>query len=584
MNPKRFFGELQRRNVYRVLAAYCVVGWLLIQIATQVFPFFEIPNWVIRMVIVLLVGGLPLAFILAWAYEFTPQGLKRTGEVDPAESITRSTGRALDFIIIAVLLLVIGILVFQRFVPFRAFSGTSVPEKSIAVLPFVDLSQQKDQEYFSDGVSEQIISALSNIHGLFIVARTSAFAFKNKAEDIREVGRLLHVRHVLEGSVSRGPGKVRVDARLIDVTNGYQLWSETYDSSEEDFLSLQNEVAQKVANALQVKLQLSETKQLAKAPTTDPQAYDLYLQGRYFLNKRTTDSIQRGRMLFEQAVAKDPSFAQGHAGIADSYILLGKIGAITPGEAAAKAWPEVSSALGIDENLADGLISRGALLTDFEWNWPAGEADYRKALELNPNSSLGHLWYARNLAETGRLDEALREVAAAQKLDPLSTIIQVTGARILCAARLFDRALDQSRSAIALEPDFAAAFSVLAQALTFEERFPEAIEVAKRYVELSNQSGWAKLELAYTYAAAGNKVDAENIVKEVTAHPGEFSPYDMATICAASHDHLGAFRWLDQAVAQRSTDVVWIRVDPRLDNVRTDAQFQQIVARMTPRR
>jgi len=584
VNPKRFFGELQRRNVYRVLAAYCVVGWLLIQIATQVFPFFEIPNWVIRMVILLFVVGLPVAFLLAWAYEFTPEGLKRTSDVDPTGSIAHRRGRALDFMIIGVLLLVLGFLVFQRFVPLRASSVTNVPEKSIAVLPFIDLSEQKDQKYFSDGVTEQIITALTNIHGLFVVARTSAFAFKHKSEDVREIGRLLHVRNVLEGSVSRGPDKVRVDVRLIDVTNGYQLWSESYDSSEQDFLSIQNEVAQKVASALQIKLQLSETKQLAKAPTTDTQAYDLYLQGRYFLNQRTTDSIQKGLALFEQEVAKDPSFAQGHTGIADSYILLGKIGAITPKVAATKGWTEVSAALAIDENLAEGLISRGILLTDFEWNWPAGEADYRKALELNPNSASAHLWYARNLAEIGRFDEALQEAAAAQKLDPLSTITRVTSARILWIAGRYDNAIEQCRGAIALEPSFAAAFSALGQALALKGQFPEAIEAAKRYVELSDQTGWAKLELAYAYAAAGQKVEADSIVQEVTARPGEFSPYDMGTVCAASHDYPGAFRWLDQALEQRSVDVVWIRVDPRLENIRSDARFNQAVGRLTPRR
>lgn len=584
MNPKRFFAELQRRNVYRVLAAYCVFGWLLIQIATQVFPFFEVPNWVIRMVIVLFVIGLPLAFLLAWAYEFTPEGLKRTSEVNPTESIAHRRGRTLDFIIIGVLLLVIGILVSQRFMPPRPSPVSIVPEKSIAVLPFIDLSEQKDQEYLCDGVTEQIIAALTNIHGLFVVARTSAFAFKNKSEDVREVGRLLHVRNVLEGSVSRGAGKVRVDARLVDVTNGYQLWSESYDSSERDFLSIQNEVAQKVASALQVKLQLSETKQLAKAPTIDTQAYDLYLQGRFFLNQRTIDSIQKGLALFEQAVAKDPSFAQGHSGIADSYILLGKIGAITPKVAAAKGWTEVSAALAIDGNLAEGLISRGILLTDFEWNWPAGETDYRKALELNPNSASGHLWYARNLAEIGRFDEALQEVTTAQKLDPLSTITRVTGARILWIAGRYDEAIEQSRGAIALEPGFAAAFSALAQALTLNGQFPEAIEAATRYVELSNQTGWAKLELAYAYAAAGKTAEADNIVKEVTARPGEFSPYDMGTICAASHNYPEAFRWLDLALEQRSVDIVWIRVDPRLENLRSDERFNQAVARLTPRR
>jgi tetratricopeptide (TPR) repeat protein len=194
------------------------------------------------------------------------------------------------------------------------------------------------------------------------------------------------------------------------------------------------------------------------------------------------------------------------------------------------------------------------------------------------------LWYAGNLAEIGRFVEALQEVAAAQKLDPLSTITRVTGARILCVAGQYNEAIEQSRGAIALEPGFAAAFSVLAQALTFNGQFPEAIEAAGRYVELSNQTGWAKLELAYAHAAAGNKAETDSIVKEVTTHPGEFSPYDMATICVASHNSLEAFRWLDLALEQRSVDVVWIRVDPRLGNLRSDSRFNQAVARLTPRR
>ncbi len=388
MNPKKIFAELQRRNVYKVAVAYAVVGWLIVQIATQVFPFFEVPHWAIRMVVIVLLLGFPVALVLAWAFELTPEGLVRTEEVKAGRSITRSTGRKLDFIIIGVLLAVIAFLAFQHYGPPR-LSG-----KSIAVLPFVDLSREKDQEYFSDGISEQIINSLSKIHGLFVCARTSAFVFKNKYEDVREVGRVLHVMHVLEGSVSRGVGRVRVDARLIDVTNGYQLWSETYNSGEEDFMSLQNDLAQKVASALQVELHLSESKQLSKPPTYDPEAYDLYLRGRFFLNKRMAESIEKARALFEQAVTKDPRFALGHSGIADSYILLGEYGAISAAEASTRAWPEASAAIAIDDHLAAGYISRAMLLTDFEWNWPAAEADFRKALELDPNSAAARHWYA----------------------------------------------------------------------------------------------------------------------------------------------------------------------------------------------
>jgi len=583
VNFKRFFAELQRRNVYRVAVAYGVVSWLLIQIATQTFPVFDIPNWGSRLVIVVLILGFPIALVLAWAYEITPEGIKATEDLPAGKPIKRPTGRLLDFIIIGVLVAVIAVMAF----PYLrvADSPTSdVSQKSIAVLPFVPLSQIKDQEYFSDGITEQIIDSLAHVHGLLVVARTTAFSFKNKNMDIREVGRQLGVTHVLEGSVRQGPGKIRVVAQLIDVANGFHLWSETYDSTDRDLLSLQSDVAKKVASALRIELHLAETKELAKLPTENPEAYDSYLRGRYLLVKRTVDSVQKGRALFEEAVARDPGFALGHAGIADSYILLGKLGAISSAEVSARAWPEVSSALALNENLAEGYVSRGILLTDYEWNWPAAEADFRKALEINPNSASAHHWYARHLAEIARFDEAMREIGAAEKLDSLDPAILSMKAKILGASHRYKEAIVQCGKTLELEPGFAQAVSILAQAYLHNHEYPQGIAAAKKYVELSSGSGWAKLELAYAYAAAGDKPESGRIVNEVTAQGGPFSPYDMATICAAWHDTDGSFRWLEKAIEQRSVDLIWIRVDPRLDPIREEAGFKEIVARLVPRR
>ena len=258
------------------------------------------------------------------------------------------------------------------------------------------------------------------------------------------------------------------------------------------------------------------------------------------MNKRTVDSVQKGKALFERAVAEDPRFALGRAGIADAYILLAKIGAITGEEAAARAWPEVSAALALDDQLPDGYISRGTLLTDFEWNWPAAELDFQKALELNPNSAPGHHWYARHLAEVGRSAEALERIAAAEKQDPLSPIILVAKAKILFVSRAYEQSIAASLKALELEPDFKAALSILGQAYAHRGEYPKAIAAAQRYVELSGGSGWAKLELAYVYAVAGNKPEADAIVNTVNMQAGQFSPYDMATICSASHDLPGA--------------------------------------------
>ena len=461
-------------------------------------------------------------------------------------------------------------------VGYYVFDREIAPKRSIAVLPFVDLSPAKDQEYFSDGITEQITNSLGKVPGLFVVGRTSAFILKNR--DVREVGRRLRVSNVIEGSVSGGPNEHRIDVRLVNVNNGYQVWSDAYNSSEKDFLRLQSEVAQKVAVALQVKLGVVETEHFAKPPTDDPEAYDLYLRGRYLLNKRTAESIQTGLALFQQAIARDPKFALGHAGIADANILLGEYGVISVEAAAEKAWPEVSAALKINDRLPEGYISRAILFGDFEWNWNAAEADYKRAIELNPNNATAYHWYALQLAQLGRIDEALQEIIAAQKHDPLSPIIRAARARILLVGRRFRDAVVQCQKALDLEANFAPAYSVLAQAYAFQQRYPEAIEAAKKYVELSGGGDQERLELVYVQALAGQRDGARNSVDEVRDRGETFSPYDMAAISVALDDRPEALRWLEKAIKQHSIDVEWVAVDPRMDGIRRESRFRQLLA------
>lgn len=461
---------------------------------------------------------------------------------------------------------------------------SKTPPKSLAVLPFNDVSPKKNQEYLSEGITEEIINALAKVHGLSVVARTSSFAIKNQNQDARAIGKLLHVNHLLEGSVNHSGDRYRIETQLVNVNDGYQAWSETYDSNEKDILSLQSDVAQKVAAALQVELRLSESQQIARRPTYNPEAYDLYLRGRYLLNKRTTQAIEGGRSLFERAIAKDPTFALGHAGIADAEILLAKIGAIPANEGAKRAWPQVNKALLLNDQLSDGYVSRGTLLTDFDWNWPAAEKDFQKALELNPSNAAAHHWYARHLAELGRSDAALREIAAAERLDPLSPTIRVTRAKILVSAHKPKEAIEDCHKALEMEPTFASAYSLLGQSYSLLHNHAQAIAAAQKYVELSKGSGWAQLELAYAYAAAGQQARAQEILQQVQGQSLPYSPYDMATIAAARHDAPDALRWLDKALAGRSVDVVWLRVDPRLDPVRSSPGFKERLAELAPRR
>jgi eukaryotic-like serine/threonine-protein kinase len=459
-----------------------------------------------------------------------------------------------------------------------------IPEKSIAVLPFENRSEEQANAYFAEGIQDEILTRLSKIADLKVISRTSTQHYKSAPENLPHVARELGVAHILEGSVQKSGDSVRVNVQLISAANDSHLWAETFDRSLTDIFSVESEVAEKIAASLQARLSGREQQALKSKPTDNPEAYDLYLRGRYLLNKRTVESLQGARELFQQAVVKDPSFALGHAGIADAYILLGKIGVITGQEAATNAWPEVSSALAIDNQLSEGYVSRAILLNDFEWNWPAAEQDYRKALELNPNGAAAHQWYARHLAQIGRSQEALREIITAQKHDPLSPVIRVTKAKILFVARSYNQSIDPCVEALELEPDFSSAFSQLGQAYAHRGDYPKAIEAAKKYVELSGGTGWAKLELAYAYAVAGDRTESERIVKDVTTQPGHFSPYDMATIRSAARDTAGALSWLEKAIEERSVDVIWIRVDPRLDGVRADAGFQKVLTRMNPHR
>jgi serine/threonine-protein kinase len=460
----------------------------------------------------------------------------------------------------------------------------AVPDKSIAVLPFENRSEEKANAYFAEGIQDEILTRLSKIADLKVISRTSTQHYKSAPENLREIASQLGVAHVLEGSVQKSGDTVRVNVQLIKAASDSHLWADTFDRKLTDIFAVESEVSEKIAASLQAKLSGRERQALKSVPTDNAEAYDLYLRGQHFLNKRSVAAIQKGLALFEQAVATDPRFALGHAGIAEAYILLGKAGAISSDEASARAWPEVTSSLGLDANLAQGYISRGLLLTDFEWNWPAAEADYRKALDLNPNSAAAHHWYARHLAEIGRSEEALREIEAAQKLDPLSPAIRVAKAKILFVAHRYDQAVEQCRAALDLDPNFASAFSLLGQAYAHLGRFSAAIEASKKYVELSAATGWAKLELAYAYSVAGNKAASDNVVTEATTGRTDFSPYDMATIYSAQHDVTGALQWLEKAIQQRSVDVVWIRVDPRLKGVRSDPAFQRVVAQMVPRR
>src|SRR5437899_3898600 len=324
MNLRKSFGELKRRKLYKVAIAYAVVAWLLMQVASQIFPFFELPNWAVRLVVLLLIIGFPVALILAWAFELTPEGIKRAEDVDLSKSVRRKTGRKLDFFIIAVLLLVISILVFQRLHPNISPAVSSGLEKSIAVLPFDNLSRDPDNAYFSDGIQDEILTKLAGIGDLKVISRKSTAKYKSTPEDLKTVARELGVATVLEGSVQRAGDKVRVNVQLLDARVDTHLWAKSYDRDLKDVFTVESEVAQEIADTLRAKLSPSQSDALAAAPTRDTEAYDLFLKGEYEQHQadivNSAELFDRAQTFYRQALARDPNFALAYARLAYSEL------------------------------------------------------------------------------------------------------------------------------------------------------------------------------------------------------------------------------------------------------------------------
>jgi TolB-like protein len=391
VNPKTFFAELKRRNVYKVAIAYGVVAWLLMQVASQIFPFFEIPNWAVRLVVLLLVIGFPVAVILAWAFELTPEGIKRAEDVDLSESVRRKTGRKLDFFIIAVLLLVIAILFFQRFHPNVSPAVSSTLDKSIAVLPFDNLSEEKANAYFADGMQDEILTKLAGIGDLKVISRKSTAKYKSTPEDLKTVARELGVATVLEGSVQRAGDRVRVNVQLLDTHTDTHLWAKSYDRDLKDVFAVESEVAQEIADTLRAKLSPRQSDALATAPTRDTEAYDLFLKGEYEEHQAESalnaELFDRAQTFYGQALARDPNFALANARLAYSELYRHWfISTLTSAELGEVKF-NIDRALAIAPALPDAHLALGMFYYLGYRDYDAGLRELDGVIELQPSNA-----------------------------------------------------------------------------------------------------------------------------------------------------------------------------------------------------
>src|SRR5947208_56104 len=458
MDLKKFFGELRRRNVYKVAVAYAIVAWLLVQVATQVFPFFEVPNWAIRLVVLLLVIGFVVALVFSWAFELTAEGLKRTEDVDVTKSVTKSTGRKLDFVIIAILLLIIGIFAYQRFAgqKVRSAAGSQVLEKSIAVLPFENRSEDKANAYFADGIQDEILTRLSKIADLKVISRTSTQHYKSAPENLPEIARELDVAHVVEGSVQKSGDGVRVNVQLIKAANDSHLWADTFDRKLTDIFSVESEVAKAIADQLQAKLTGQEEQVIAAKPTDNPEAYDAYLRGLAYSVKagNLPGNALGAQKYLREAVRLDPKFALAWALLsyveARGYITATLQPTVALREEARQA---ADIALTLQPNLGEAVLAKGyyhyACLKDYD----TAVRYFEQARPLLPNSSLipEHLAYLER--RRGQWERSESYFNEAERLDPRNAFLLTQHALSYHCLRRFAEALQNLDQVLNITPD-----------------------------------------------------------------------------------------------------------------------------------
>ena len=597
MNPRNFFAELKRRNVYKVAVAYAVVAWLLLQAASIFLPAFDAPPWVMKIFIIVIIFGFPVALIFSWAFEITPEGIKLESEIEPNKSIARRTGRKIVAVTIALAVVAAGLFVYQ-FVqrqvgtPLRGVPKTEVgrlgepslpvANKSIAVLPFDNLSRDPDNAYFCEGVQDEILTRLAKVADLKVISRTSTQHFKSAPENLPAIAKQLGVMNIVEGSVQKASDQVRVNVQLINALTDAHLWAETYDRKLTDIFAVESDIAKTIAETLQAKLTGSEKSSIAKVPTANPEAYELYLKGRFFWNKRTGADLRKAIEYFEQAIAKDPNYALAYVGLADSYMLLSSYASVSPVESLPPAKAALKKALELDDSLAEAHASFGLLAT-LELDLQHALVDFQRAIELKPNYATAHHWLALGYTTLAQFDPAISEAKRAIELDPLSLIINADCSWIYFNARRYDEAETQARKTLEMDSRFFLAHYYLGAVLQFKGHIAEAIPEYQTAFDL-NHDPYSLAMLGQAYARHGQKEEARKVLARLNeeAKSKFVAPYALALVQVALGDKDRAIEELEQAYAKGETNYLFvIKTDPLLDDLRGQPRFDALVQKIT---
>ncbi len=567
------FKELKRRNVIRVAIAYAVAAWLLIEITATTFPILKLPEWSVTLVTVFVLIGFPLAMIFAWAFELTPEGLKKEKDVDRSQSITHVTGRKLDFIIIAVLVLALGYFAYDKFL-LQPESDEVLGDigRSIAVLPFVNMSDDSGNEYFSDGLSEELLNLLVKIPELRVAARTSSFSYKGKDVKIAQIGEELNVTHVLEGSVRKAGDHVRITAQLVKTNNGFHVWSETFDRTLEDIFVVQDEIAKAVVDELKINLLGA----MPEGRTTDAEVYSLYLQGKYFTNLRGEENLEKAVAAFKQALAIDPDYAPAWIGIQVTYTLQVNYAQRPEGETRALAMKAAERALAIDENMASAWAALAYLKRTNDWDWQGARAAINRALKLEPNNA-EVLPAAASLAGTfGRLSESIELFERTVELDPLGLgSLRALAVRYRNVGR-FDDAFEAFLRVQALIPNYPGIRDDLGGTYLLSGNPENALLEAEK----SPTGKFHSYLLTIIHSDLGNEAEAQSMINELLETSALDLPFMMASVYAWRGEDDSAFKWLEIAYRQRDYRLVHFLGSVWFRNLTTDPRYPVFVEKL----
>lgn len=582
LDLRKIISELQRRHVSRVAGVYAVSGWALIQVSDTVFPLLGVPDWLLRSIVILTIVGFPIAIILAWIFDWTPRGIERTGEasaeVSPAPSARSAYARSLGFFGIGIL---VALVAFAAISGVRDGDGSSAEGvRSIAVLPFVDMSEKNDQEYFADGVSEEIRNRLAQVPGLKVSARTASFVFKGKNVPIEDIGRELEVEAVLEGSVRREGNKVRVSAQLVDARTMKNLWTERYDRELSSVFAIQDEVANDIVAA--IKLQIAQgASSIAKGEiegTSNPDASEAYMKGRDHLNRRTDADLRRAAQYFEEAVEEDPQFALGHAALAQTYALLPAYGDFPVFEAVSKGQAAAAKAVGLNASQAEAYSALGQIRQNFEWDFESADRHYRNAIRFNNGYATAHQWRAEALLFLGDYEGSRTEIDMALDLDPASPSAQhvkayqhITRREYGAANRILDRLL-------AANPEHPLALISKASIALIQKQYAVAENALLRLAGAD-----AELRTAYqtVVAAAADGAKRPAAVTVLEGLKKRRGPSEIALWLALSGEHDRAMKQLQAAYdSGADANLPFMLLHPAFDVIRERGEYETILTEL----